>query len=110
MKAPKSLRLTLFLLFIVLCALWGASETLFGALWGLVTYLPLLSGPNTPHIFYFVGVGWAIWFACGLLDIAEQARRAGRPQTANTTENRMSRPEKSLNVKQRVYSDRFSGH
>ena len=49
---------------------------IFGVLWAIIVYLPLLSGPNTSHIFYFVGIGWAIWFAYGLLDIAELLRGA----------------------------------
>ncbi|MDQ3812407.1 MAG: hypothetical protein M3347_00480 [Armatimonadota bacterium] len=44
-------------------------DQIFGLAWVIITYLPLLSGPNTGHVFYLVSLGWAIWLAGGLIDL-----------------------------------------
>ncbi len=48
---------------------------IFGALFALIVYAPLTSGPNTPHIFYYPSLGWSIWLAYGLLDAVGLLRK-----------------------------------
>lgn len=42
---------------------------IFGWLWALITYIPLMTAPITQHALYLVAIGWSIWLAYTLEDL-----------------------------------------
>jgi hypothetical protein len=55
----------------------------------MLTYLPLASGPNTGHIFYFVSIGWAIWFTYALLDVFTLGKTVAQRHIVKTPEGNL---------------------
>jgi hypothetical protein len=56
------------------CWVKREKHQLFGVGWAFISYLPLMSGPNTAHIYYFPSLGWAVWLTYALLDAGRLLR------------------------------------
>ncbi|RYF39651.1 MAG: hypothetical protein EOO38_22985 [Cytophagaceae bacterium] len=57
---------------------------LWGYIWVLLAYIPLLKQAVTAHGFYFVSVGWALWLAGALASIYPQFRRVLQSEKVKT--------------------------
>ncbi|RYX85627.1 hypothetical protein EON83_04615 [bacterium] len=57
---------------------------LWGYLWVLLAYLPLLKQAVTDHGFYFLSIGWALWIAGAVALIYSQAQQLIRSEKVKT--------------------------
>ena len=71
----------------------------FAYCWVLAAFLPIVRIPTVAHILYFVAVGWALWFAVAIVEVAPLLLKPA----AETVAEIGSARKKRYNFKMRIF-------